>query len=471
MESLVLVLIMTILIAISAIGGLTWALLRLHKLKKRFGPVVDLDAEQRRIERELEQLYKLRTKTRSAWEKEYATTISELETLSGQLDHVRDQVSLESYGLYTPRYDFSESIHYKDRLDLVRSKQKEMIRMKTAAVCPVDWAVEGSKTKGRQMTQRNLRLQLRAFNGECDAAISKVKHSNIKAIEERIDRAHDAINKLGESNSCSVTHEYLVLKLQELYLAHEYQEKKQAEKEEQRQIKEQMREEARAEKEIEKAQANAEREEQRYEKALEDAKNELQDASDAKQSKLQEKIAALQARLDEAHTNKERAISRAQMTKSGHVYIISNIGSFGENVFKIGMTRRLEPLDRVKELGDASVPFPFDIHAMIYSENAPEMESTLHRHFTDQRVNLVNTRKEYFRVDAHELESVVRKHGSEVEFTLAADAEEYYKSMAILEQKNNSQPEDVPDIEVLNAKNQFEDRMRQWQDDDTANLT
>lgn len=466
-----LVLIVTLLIAVAAIGGLTWSLLTNRQLRQRFGPVVDLDAEQRRIERELEQLNKLKTKTRATWEKEYATTIGELETLSGQLDHVRDQVTLESYGLYTPQYEFADSNQYKDRLSQVRDHQKHMIRMKTAAVCPADWEVEGSKTKGRQMTQRNLRLQLRAFNGECDAAISKVKYSNVRAIEERIGRAFDAINKLGETNKCSVTIEYRNLKLQELYLAHEFQEKKQAEKEEQRQIREQMREEARAEKEIEKACADAERDEQRYEQALNDARNELQSASEAKQAKLNEKIAALQTRLDEAHANKDRAISRAQMTKSGHVYVISNVGSFGEDVFKIGMTRRLEPLDRVKELGDASVPFPFDIHAMIYSENAPEMESALHRYFNEHRVNLVNTRKEYFHIGVNELETVVRQHGGDIEFTLIAEAEEYHKSLAIREQNNSTPTDALPDIEVLNAKHQFEERMRLWKDDATVSAT
>ena len=132
------------------------------------------------------------------------------------------------------------------------------------------------------------------------------------------------------------------------------------------------------------------------------------------------------------------------------------------------MTRRLEPLDRVKELGDASVPFPFDIHAMIYSENAPDMESALHRHFNEHRVNLVNTRKEYFRIDVAELESVVHTHGGDVEFTLIAEAEEYHKSLAIREQNNSTPTDDLPDLEILNAKQRFEERMRLWKDDVTV---
>jgi hypothetical protein len=121
----------------------------------------------------------------------------------------------------------------------------------------------------------------------------------------------------------------------------------------------------------------------------------------------------------------------AQQTKSGHVYIISNIGSFGEDVFKIGMTRRLEPLDRVKELGDASVPFEFDVHAMIYSRNAPKLETDLHRHFIASQVNKVNPRKEFFRISLAELKEKVEKMGVETKWTIAAEARQYRETLAI----------------------------------------
>ena len=201
-----------------------------------------------------------------------------------------------------------------------------------------------------------------------------------------------------------------------------------------------MREEERVRREIEKAQADAEKEERRYEAALERARRELQEAGEQKRAELEEEIAKLQGRLDKAHTAKERAVSRAQMTKSGHVYVVSNIGSFGGNVYKIGLTRRLEPADRVRELGDASVPFPFDVHAMVFSEDAPGLEQTLHRAFDDRRVNLVNTRKEFFAVSLPEIESAAQEHGT-VEFTLAAEAEEYRKTLALREARNASAAE------------------------------
>jgi hypothetical protein len=142
--------------------------------------------------------------------------------------------------------------------------------------------------------------------------------------------------------------------------------------------------------------------------------------------------------LAEAHTNKERAIARAQMTRSGHVYVISNIGSFGEHVYKIGMTRRLDPLERIRELGDASVPFEFDVHAVIYAEDAPGLEADLHRTFDHRRVNLVNSRKEFFHVDIQEIEREVRKRHADILLTRIARAEEYRKSAAILVERGES---------------------------------
>lgn len=226
--------------------------------------------------------------------------------------------------------------------------------------------------------------------------------------------------------------------MEELYLAFEYEEKVQAEKEEQRRIKEQIREEEKALREIEKAKQQAEDEERRYEAALAKAREEALAAAGAVQEKLNAQIAALEQKLTEAQTNKERAISRAQLVRSGHVYIISNMGSFGEHVYKIGMTRRLEPMERVKELGDASVPFEFDVHAIIYSEDAPALENELHRAFTMRRVNRVNERKEFFRVSIEEIAELVRKQCGEIEITRLAQAEEYRKTQALEKEERSS---------------------------------
>ena len=170
----------------------------------------------------------------------------------------------------------------------------------------------------------------------------------------------------------------------------------------------------------------------------------LKRAVGTKQQKLLGQIVELQRRLEEAQANKERAISRAQMTRSGHVYVISNVGSFGEHVYKIGMTRRLDPMERVRELGDASVPFQFDVHAVIYSEDAPALENALHRSFNNRRINRVNERKEFFRVGIDEIAGAVRKHHGEIEITRAAEAVEYRKTLAM----SHGSPS-APDAEVF----------------------
>lgn len=225
------------------------------------------------------------------------------------------------------------------------------------------------------------------------------------------------------------------MKLEELWLTHEYQDKKHNEREEQRRIRHQMREEEKAEREIEKAREEAERAEAGYAKALEKARAEAQRATGEELQTFTERIRSLEAQVEEAHQQKERAISRAQLTKSGYVYIISNIGSFGERVYKIGMTRRWEPMDRIKELGDASVPFPFDLHAMVYSDNAPELESALHGFLQERRINLVNMRKEFFNVTLDDIHKFVEDRGLKVELTKLAKAREYRETLSLRDQE------------------------------------
>ena len=337
-------------------------------------------------------------------------------------------------GFYKPHYDFDTSEKYKKEIELIKSKQREMVSNKTAVVCRTEWTVEGSKAKGRTMTNRGIRLTARAFNNECDAAIANVRWNNADRMELRIEKAFEAINKLNESNRIFIAYQYLQLKLEELRLTHEYKEKRQREKEEQAEIRQQMREEAKLEQEMEQAM----KEESKYQQLLEKAQLEAEKATGAKLDSLQEKIKALSEELKQAKEKSERAKSMAEQTKSGHVYIISNIGSFGENVYKIGMTRRLDPIDRVKELGDASVPFIFDVHAMIYSKDAPGLESRLHKQFDNQRLNLVNNRKEFFNVSLDQIKSEVQSLYPDLEFIETIEAREFRESNAIrsqLEQK------------------------------------
>ncbi|MEP1151446.1 MAG: DUF4041 domain-containing protein [Balneola sp.] len=355
--------------------------------------------------------------------------------LSEEVQLYESDIEFFDYGVYKPQFNFDDSETYKKNIKENIAQQKELIKQKKAAICEVPWTVDGSVRKGEVMTNRNIRMTLRAFNGECDSLMTKVKWNNVNKIEERIRKADKALQKMNASNRIYITEDYLQLKLNQLHLTYEMENKKQEEKEEQRRIREEMREEERAKREIEQAQKEAEKEESRYIRALEKARKDVQKATGDKVSKLNEQILMLTKQLENAQVEKARAISRAQITRSGHVYIISNIGSFGEKVYKIGMTRRLDPMDRVKELGDASVPFRFDVHAIIYSDNAPDLEAKLHQAFDKKRVNLVNQRKEYFRVSLDEIESIVKESlSAEITFTKAAEAQEYRETIALLDE-------------------------------------
>jgi len=429
----------------------------LKKLKDRFRGVVDADEERERVlirlAAEQEQLghdLKGLAHRRESLKDEAKEIVDALKKMKAQLDMYSENVHLLDFGFYEPHYNFESSEGYKEKLDSIRGEQKKMIKERTAAVCRVEWEVEGSKAKGLRMTNQRLRMMLRAFNGESTASIANVRYNNVLVMEKRIEKAHFAINKLSWSMSCELTDKYLGLKIRELHLEHEFRTKRQEEKEEQSRIRAEMREEERAQKEIEKAVKDAEKEQNLYAKALEKARSEVGSAEGKKREALEQEMAELARKLEEANASKERAISRAQLTRSGHVYIISNIGSFGERIYKIGMTRRLDPMDRVKELGDASVPFRFDVHAIIYSDDAPSLEHNLHARFADRRVNKINKRKEFFEVTIEEVAEVVKEHDAKIEVTLVAEAAEYRQSVALAkqqldEEENESVDEIIPD--------------------------
>jgi len=358
-----------------------------------------------------------------------------LAQLKADVEAVEEAKALQEFGFYRPRYNFDTSEHYQRRLDQVRDQQKRMLSQKTACTCTTEWTVDGSKAEGKKMVDQQIKLMLRAFNGECDAAVSKARYNNVVSLENRLRRSFDQISKLGEAKRIFLSREYLDLKLQELHLAYEYQLKKEEEKEEQRAIRERMREEQKVAKEIEKACEAAEREEAVKARALEQARQELAAREGQNTARLEELVNRLENELREAIERKAKAIARAQLTRSGHVYVLSNIGAFGEGVYKIGMSRRREPLERVAELGSASVPFPFDVHAMIYSEDAPSLEAELHRRFADRRVNLVNMRREFFRVTLDEIRAAVAECFGHVTFVTVPEAAEYRETLALLKER------------------------------------
>lgn len=281
-----------------------------------------------------------------------------------------------------------------------------------------------------------------AFNGKVDSILSKVKHDNYGILEQQIKDAYQIVNNNGRAfRDAHILPGYLDARLDELKWAVIAQELRKKAAEEQKELRDKMREEEKARREFERAQKEAAKEEAMLQKAMEKAKAMLASASEAQKAQYEAQLLELETKLKEAEEKNQRALSMAQQTKRGTVYVISNVGSFGENVYKVGMTRRLDPLDRVKELGDASVPFPFDVHAFIESDDAPALETALHHELALAQMNKVNPRKEFFRADLTVIKKLVEDKGLEANWTMAAQAAEYRESLAIEERIKNDPSE------------------------------
>ena len=329
--------------------------------------------------------------------------------------------------------ELAENYEFADagkELQKARELTKSLIKTSKAASC--DYVEPNRRNTA-------IKFVLDAFNGKVDSTLSKIKHNNYGKLSQEIKDAFELVNFNGSAfRSAKITDIYLQARLNELKWGVAVNEIMLEEKEEQRRIKEQLREEEKARREYEKAIKEAEKEEKSIQQAIDKATKELMLAGEEQRIALEQKLAELQIKYEEAEAKNQRAISMAQQTRSGHVYVISNIGSFGENVYKIGMTRRLEPLDRVRELGDASVPFSFDVHAMIYSDDAPSLENHLHKVFNDKQVNKVNSRKEFFNVGIKDIKSTIKEMSIDAHWTMFAEAKEYRESLAIENERNKA---------------------------------
>jgi hypothetical protein len=439
--------VLTVVSVVLAVS-LVLVLLKLRDIRARFRSVVDADAEGRRIEaqaqRNAEQILReanaaaarLRAENEEAQRQKHALK-ADVEKLAREQDRLAKEVhgleeSLEdiSFGIYKPHFAFDAPEDYKAALQSVVDQQRQVVRAGRAVHFGVTWTVGGSRREGERMQKQYAKLLLRAFNGECDAAIGRVSWNNAAKMEERIRKALDAINKLGGVMQIAIVSNYMDLRLSELRLKYEWEEKKREVVEEQRRIREELREQEKARRELEAAQADAEAEESRFTDALNKARVEMAHAQGEEHARLTARILELEAQLAGARERRERVSALAELTRSGYVYFLSNIGSFGDKVFKIGLTRRLDPQDRVKELSDASVPFGFDVHAMVYSEDAPALERAFHEKFADRNINLVNPRKEFFRVSIEELQEFANERGLQIAFTRVPEAREYRETVA-----------------------------------------
>lgn len=388
-------------------------------LKDKYSPIISIEEELEKLNSSAKQAREETEEVRAI----YAKKRPVLRELEQQVAIYDERISFAELGVYEPHFDFGDSDTYKENIKTVRDRQKAKVSSKKAVFCPKDWTVNDSRSKGQTMVNRQFRLTMRAFNNECEAAIANTRWNNVVAMEKRILNATKQINNANASMGLKIREKYVSLKLDELHLTHEYRERLKIEKDERAELARAQREEKKL---VAQAEA-AEKEEKKYAELLERVRNE----AGVDEGRIQE----LEAALAKAQSESNRARAMAQMTRSGYVYIISNIGSFGDDIVKIGLTRRLDPDDRVRELSDASVPFAFDTHAMIYSEDAPTLETALHNEFSERRINASNLRKEFFRANLDEIEGAVRNLAPDATFFKDREAQEWHETLAIRNQE------------------------------------
>lgn len=326
---------------------------------------------------------------------------TQINLANAELENANNNIEL---GFYKPTYNFADSLTYKSALDQVIEQEKMLVRNKLATIITNTVSFNGSDSKGRAMQNKAASALIRAFNGEATGIINKVNANNYNQKSQQLIKSAKTLNSLFlKSDFVALSGEYIDLKLQELKLAVEFALKRQEEKEKLREEKQREREEKQLQAEVERERKNLNKERKQFENAI----NVLLSKEQTDEIKSQiEELKAKIALLDEQEHDLDYRLDNA---KAGYVYIISNIGSFGKDVYKIGVTRRLEPTDRIDELGSASVPFKFDIHALIFSDDAFQLESELHSQFEKYRINHVNKRKEYFNVPLENIKNYLQE--------------------------------------------------------------
>lgn len=343
---------------------------------------------------------------------------NQLHNGSEELVDLDDEHVLQSVGIYRYHHPLENATAYKDRLSAISGQISDLVKSDTAIEKSNLFTFDNSLAKGRKMTSDLSKLMLRAYNAEADSSIRSLRAGNVVTAKKRIESSRNAIAKLGRMMEMHISDDFHALRLAEVELTADWLMKKQEEKEEAREERARLREEKKVEQELAAERAQLEKEREHLANALAS----LRSSGDGDPD-LEQKLLA----IDEAIARNDY---RAANIRAGYVYVISNRGAFGENVVKIGLTRRLEPLDRVSELSGAAVPFRFDVHALFFSEDAVTLENDLHKHFADRRLNHANQRKEFFFASPAEVRDVlIEKVGNLLEFAEHADSTEYLQSI------------------------------------------
>jgi len=336
---------------------------------------------------------------------------SQIESLKAEIRNYESDLDIIECGFYSEVFDFDDEESFKEEIKNIKADQKWEVKHDNVIRCDKDWKLGGSEARGRKLVTQYSKIMLKCLNSECDTLISKVRFGNITAFTERIKKSFKAINKFGELYSVSIDRNYLQLKLRELNCTYEHERLKEKKKEEAKEIRERMKQEQAEIKALECEKKKAEVEEAKVLKDLQNASKLLE--KDKLNDKLKDKIEKLKLELENKGEN-VRKISQAMITRAGNLYVISN-PSFGEGVFKLGISRRLDYTKRVDELSSASVPFRFSIHGAVFSEDCIKLEKDIHAIFDKQRVNKANRRKEHFYTNIYEIEQALKALGHEIE--------------------------------------------------------
>lgn len=356
---------------------------------------------------------------------------SEAEALRAEIERLRGAIDRIEVGVYRYAHPLDSATAYKAQLKGVEERIDALIKAGNAVTGAKNWSINGSPAEGAKMVSDFCKLVLRSYNNEADNAVRALKPHTLATAKKRLETARATIAKLGARVQLQVTDEYHALRLKELELTADFLQKLAEEKERERQIREQQREEEKVRRELEEKRLKLEKERAQHLVAIATL---LQSGDQEGAARLQEKVAVVEDAI-------QGVIERAANTRAGTVYVISNVGAFGPGVVKIGLTRRENPDDRVRELGDASVPFHFDVHAKIWSEDAVALEGMLHKAFEARRVNMVNAHREFFFVTPEEVRDELAKHAVEVlTFVVDADAEEWKRSRRARQQSDSIVP-------------------------------
>lgn len=366
----------------------------------------------------------------SSLDKELEKRKEELQDVKSRLAIMNDDVGLQEFGFFERQYKFSDSVHYKAELDNLRLQQKQLVKDGRAGVITSPLAFNNSVKKGEAIQKQLIKAAIRGFNGEADALLTKVTPGNLENKKKALQKAFEQLNKIYERNFVKLTNQYLELKAKELQLAVEYDLQKQEEKELLREQRAQEKEDRKLQAEIATKRKKLEKDRMHFKQMLDNVEALMKSASEEEKEKLKLQLSEYQNKLSELDEIEEDIDYREGHASAGYVYVISNIGSFGEDVYKIGVTRRLEPLERIRELSSASVPFQFDVHALVFSEEAFALETELHNQLAEFKVNKVNGRKEYFRVPFDRIKEILSAHKElAIELTEKAEAFEYRQGL------------------------------------------